>query len=185
MNHRSVVYSWYTLHCKCFIIFRQKSLICIINDKYWKLSELSTCINLISRKKNIGIERWNRIALLNAFNENFKVIKVNDEHVKRNSKSLCEFITGYTRLYNDVSDWGWLYFAVSVPALFLYYEVSSYYRHCTFHSPMLYKNIHFWRHRSKETTWSLMVMHPVECVAMLLQCLLPIYMFPTHKGNNN
>lgn len=84
-----------------------------------------------------------------------------------------------------MSDWGWLYFAVSVPALFLYYEVSSYYRHRTFHSPMLYKNIHFWRHRPKETTWSLMVMHPVECVAMLLQSLLPIYMFPTHIGNNN
>lgn len=89
---------------------------------------------------------------------------------------------GYSRLYNDVSDWGWLYFAVSVPALFLYYEVSSYYRHRTFHSPMLYKNIHFWRHRPKETTWSLMVMHPVECVAMLLQSLLPMYMFPTHIG---
>lgn len=30
-----------------------------------------------------------------------------------------------------------------------------------------------------------MVMHPVECVAMLLQSLLPIYMFPTHIGNND
>lgn len=45
----------------------------------------------LQKEKNIGIERWNRIALLNAFNENFKMIKVNDEHVKRNSKSLCEF----------------------------------------------------------------------------------------------
>lgn len=117
------------------------------------------------------------------------MIKDIDEHVKK-SKAWVEYssfpcIPGYSRLYNDVSDWGWLYFAVSVPALFLYYEVSSYYRHRTFHSPMLYKNIHFWRHRPKETTWSLMVMHPVECVAMLLQSLLPIYMFPTHIGNNN
>ncbi|XP_022314610.2 uncharacterized protein LOC111119081 [Crassostrea virginica] len=87
---------------------------------------------------------------------------------------------GYSRLYSDVSDRGWLYFAVSVPALFLYHEIITYYRHRTLHSPALYKNVHFWRHWPKQTTWSLMVMHPVESVLILLQSLLPIFIIPTH-----
>lgn len=93
-----------------------------------------------------------------------------------------DFVAGYSRLYSDVSDRGWLYFAVSVPALFLYHEIITYYRHRTLHSPALYKNVHFWRHWPKQTTWSLMVMHPVESVLILLQSLLPIFIIPTHIG---
>ncbi|XP_061169013.1 lathosterol oxidase-like [Saccostrea echinata] len=91
-------------------------------------------------------------------------------------------IKQYAYLYYDISNRGWIYFSVSVPALFLYHEVMTYYRHRALHAPVLYRTVHFWRHWPKQTTWSLYVMHPVELVLLVLQIVLPIYLFPVHNA---
>ncbi|XP_062575451.1 uncharacterized protein LOC134237358 [Saccostrea cucullata] len=89
-------------------------------------------------------------------------------------------IKTYAFLYYDISNRGWLYFSVSVPALFLYHEIMTYYRHRTFHSSVMYKTIHYWRHWPKQTTWSFCVIHPVELIILVMQIILPIYLFPVH-----
>ena len=51
-------------------------------------------------------------------------------------------ITGYSTLYYNISDRGWLYLLASIPAFYIYIDCLAYYFHRMTHTKWLYIHIH-------------------------------------------
>lgn len=90
---------------------------------------------------------------------------------------------GYTSLYTNINDRGWLYLALSIPALFMYNEAVSYYPHRLFHYPWLYRRIHKLHHRyGSPTIYSTVAMHPLEFLMYQTFLALPAFFVPLHPA---
>jgi lathosterol oxidase len=88
---------------------------------------------------------------------------------------------GETMLYFNVSDYGWIYFVLSIPLLFLYEEASAYYLHRLMHKPFLYKHLHKWHHHyTIPTAFSATAFHPVEWWCFQTVHFLPAFACPVH-----
>lgn len=88
---------------------------------------------------------------------------------------------GKNKLYMNISDYGWTYFLLSIPALFFYNEAISYYPHRIFHYPWLYKNVHKMHHRyGSPTLYSTVAMHPAEFIMYQTFLAIPIFTVPVH-----
>jgi lathosterol oxidase len=86
---------------------------------------------------------------------------------------------GETKLYFNISDYGWIYFVISFPLLFLYSEAVSYYLHRLMHKPFLYKHLHKWHHYyTTPTAFSVSAFHPVEFWFFQLVHFLPVFVWP-------
>ena len=88
---------------------------------------------------------------------------------------------GQTMLYFNVSDYGWIYFIISIPLLFLYSEAASYYLHRLMHKPFMYKHFHKWHHHYiVPTAFSATAFHPVEFWCFQTLHFLPAFVWPLH-----
>lgn len=88
---------------------------------------------------------------------------------------------GETMLYFNVSDYGWLYFIISLPLLFLYEEAAAYYLHRLMHRPFLYKHLHKWHHHyTIPTAFSATAFHPIEWWCFQTVHFLPAFVWPLH-----
>jgi len=56
-------------------------------------------------------------------------------------------VRGWTKLYNDVGDYGWAYLVFSVPFFLLFTDYCIYWIHRWLHIPALYKRIHKPHHK--------------------------------------
>jgi len=90
-------------------------------------------------------------------------------------------VGGLAKLYNNISDYGYVYFALS-PLLFLVFtDTLIYWIHIALHWPSLYW-LHKLHHHYKETTpFSAFSFHPLDGFAQSLPYhLFPLF-FPMHK----
>lgn len=88
---------------------------------------------------------------------------------------------GYSTVYYDVDTYGWLWFFLQWPAIFLYQDYITYWMHRWFHMPYLYQRFHKRHHRYKQpTAFSVTAIHPVEITAMQLVLTVPLFTFPVH-----
>lgn len=88
---------------------------------------------------------------------------------------------GYTTIYYSISDYGILYFLLSIPVFFLYVDGTTYYIHRTLHLPFFYKTFHKLHHRFKQPTpFSASAMHPVEFLWVQSTMILPLFLVPIH-----
>ncbi|KAL4229152.1 hypothetical protein ACF0H5_012190 [Mactra antiquata] len=88
---------------------------------------------------------------------------------------------GQNKLYTNISDYGWGYFLLSIPALFFYNEAISYYPHRFFHNPWLYKKVHKIHHRyGSPTLYSTTAMHPLEFLMYQTFLAIPVFTVPVH-----
>ncbi|KAJ3280350.1 Lathosterol oxidase [Borealophlyctis nickersoniae] len=92
-------------------------------------------------------------------------------------------LRGYSRLYDDVGDRGWAYFAVSVPLFLVFTDTLIYFIHAALHQPVLYARIHKPHHTWKvPTPFASHAFHPVDGALQSLPYHLFVYIFPLHKG---
>ncbi|CAC5412608.1 SC5DL [Mytilus coruscus] len=88
---------------------------------------------------------------------------------------------GYTTLYYNISDRGWLYFLASIPAFYMYIDCLAYYFHRLTHIKWLYINIHKVHHRYHQpTAFSTVAMHPAEFLLHQSYLIIVPFYFPIH-----
>lgn len=89
---------------------------------------------------------------------------------------------GYTKNYTEISDYGILYFALSVFLMIIIHDAYSYWVHRLMHHRLLFKYTHLLHHKFKNPTpWCAFAFHPFESILTL--GIIPVIMFlmPWHN----
>ncbi|KAK3699604.1 hypothetical protein QZH41_014306 [Actinostola sp. cb2023] len=90
---------------------------------------------------------------------------------------------GYTTVYYEPSEKGWIYLILSAIFLFLLEDAGAYYYHRMLHWPFFYKRFHKMHHRYKAPTcFSATAMHPVEFFVFQLIIIMPVFVIPINAG---
>ncbi|XP_050308546.1 methylsterol monooxygenase 1-like [Anthonomus grandis grandis] len=88
---------------------------------------------------------------------------------------------GYCTVYYDISEYGWLYFILQFPLIFIYQDYLTYWLHRIYHLPFLYKNFHKLHHKYKQpTAFSVTAIHPVESLHIQITLATPLFFAPIH-----
>ncbi|MBX9852186.1 MAG: sterol desaturase family protein [Cytophagaceae bacterium] len=88
---------------------------------------------------------------------------------------------GYTAFYDEISEYGWIYFFSSMFIVMFIHETYYYWLHRAMHHPKIYKHIHKTHHDSvTPSPWTAFSFHPAE--AFLEALILPLILFfiPVH-----
>ena len=77
-------------------------------------------------------------------------------------------VRGYSKLYSDVSEYGWPYFFGSIIGFILFTDFGVYWIHRFEHHPMLYSWLHKPHHTWKiSTPFASFAFHPLVCCSLL------------------
>lgn len=88
---------------------------------------------------------------------------------------------GYSRMYYNVSDYGWPYLLVSPVLFFAFTDFMVYCFHRGLHHPIIYKHVHKLHHTYKYTTpFSSHAFHPCDGFGQGVPYYLFVYLFPLH-----
>jgi len=91
-------------------------------------------------------------------------------------------VMGLSRLYDDVSEYGWFYLFFSVPFFLVFTDYLVYWVHRTLHHPMIYKTIHKPHHKWLiPTPFASHAFHPVDGYLQSVPYHLFIFLFPLHR----
>jgi len=84
-------------------------------------------------------------------------------------------------IYYSPSEYGWWWFFLQVPVIFIYQDYTTYLTHRFYHTPFMYKHFHKLHHTYKQpTAFSVTAIHPVEIMQVQLTMLVPIFVIPVH-----
>jgi lathosterol oxidase len=87
----------------------------------------------------------------------------------------------HSMLYSNVSDYGWLWFWLSVPIMLLAHDAQFYWLHRLIHTRTLFSKIHRVHHLSKHpTAWAAYSFHPLEAIGEALIAISIIFVMPVH-----
>ncbi|WP_347157303.1 sterol desaturase family protein [Pontibacter chitinilyticus] len=87
----------------------------------------------------------------------------------------------YTRIYSNISDYGWGYLLLSVVLALLIHDTYFYWTHRLMHHPRLFKLFHLTHHRSTNPSpWAAFAFSPLEAVVegsiiFVIAVLIPIH----------
>ncbi|CAG0921884.1 unnamed protein product [Notodromas monacha] len=88
---------------------------------------------------------------------------------------------GWSMIYYQLDEYGWTWFFLQWPVIFLLQDYAIYWNHRLFHVPFFYKNFHKLHHSYKvPTAYSVTAIHPVECVFFQTLYVLPVFTIPCH-----
>jgi Delta7-sterol 5-desaturase len=88
---------------------------------------------------------------------------------------------GTTKLYNQVSDYGWSYFVFSVFIMILLHDAWFYFTHRLMHHPKLYKYVHKVHHQSTDPSpFAAFSFHPLEAIVEAAIYVIFAFLFPVN-----
>ncbi|EKD01590.1 C-5 sterol desaturase [Trichosporon asahii var. asahii CBS 8904] len=91
-------------------------------------------------------------------------------------------VRGYSMLYDNVSDRGWLYFAFSAVWFLVFTDFCIYWIHRIEHHRSIYKYIHKPHHKwIVPTPFAALAFHPLDGYAQSLPYHIFVYLFPMHR----
>ncbi|KAK7032801.1 fatty acid hydroxylase [Favolaschia claudopus] len=91
-------------------------------------------------------------------------------------------VLGYTRLYDKIETYGYLYFFASILLFLLFTDYLIYWVHRSLHIPFLYKHLHKAHHRwIVPTPFAAHAFHPVDGWAQSLPYHFFVFIFPMHR----
>jgi Delta7-sterol 5-desaturase len=88
---------------------------------------------------------------------------------------------GYTRIYSDIAEYGWVYWWLSVAVIIVVHDAYFYWTHRLLHRGWWFRHVHSVHHRSTSPTpWAAYSFHPVEAVIQAV--FLPVFVLaiPIH-----
>ena len=91
-------------------------------------------------------------------------------------------VLGYSKLYDDVSEYGWGYFFLSIAMYLFFTDYLIYWIHRIEHIPVIYKHIHKPHHKwIIPTPFASHAFHPIDGYAQSIPYHLFIFIFPLHR----
>ncbi len=95
---------------------------------------------------------------------------------------LCFYFLGnYTQRYQEISDYGWIYYFFTWVYMFVIHDTYFYWMHRMMHSPKLFKYIHLVHHKSTNPSpWTAYAFHPVEAVLEVMIVPILAFTIPIH-----
>ncbi|KAK8844777.1 hypothetical protein IAR55_006627 [Kwoniella newhampshirensis] len=91
-------------------------------------------------------------------------------------------IRGYSKLYENVGDYGWTYLVVSVLMFLAFTDFAIYWIHRLEHHPLIYKHVHKPHHKwIVPTPYAALAFHPLDGYAQSLPYHIFPFLFPLHK----
>ena len=91
------------------------------------------------------------------------------------------FLNPYTNTYENIAEYGWVYYAFSWAWMFFIHDTYFYWMHRAMHHPTLFKYVHLVHHKSTNPSpWTAYAFHPIEGFFEAL--IIPIIAFtiPVH-----
>ncbi len=90
-------------------------------------------------------------------------------------------INGYTKIYKNISDYGWAYFVFSIVVMILLHDTWFYWTHRLMHHPKLFKYIHKVHHQSTDPSpFAAFSFHPLEALIEAGAYIIFSFLFPVH-----
>lgn len=91
---------------------------------------------------------------------------------------------GYTRMYTQVDQYGWVYWVFSLGLLIFIHDTWFYWTHRWMHSsPRIFRLFHRVHHLSHNPTpWTAFAFHPAEAIVEALFFPLVVFLLPLHLG---
>ncbi|KAG9315297.1 C5-sterol desaturase [Chiua virens] len=91
-------------------------------------------------------------------------------------------VMGYSKLYDDVSEYGWLYLLFSIAFFLVFTDYIIYWIHRTLHHPWFYKSIHKPHHKwIIPTPFASHAFHYLDGYLQSVPYHLFIFLFPLHR----
>ncbi len=86
-----------------------------------------------------------------------------------------------TTFYTDIHQYGWVYFWLAFPLLFILHDTYFYWTHRLMHHPKLFKLFHLVHHRSTNPSpWAAYAFHPLEAIVEAGIFVVFLYTLPVH-----
>lgn len=90
---------------------------------------------------------------------------------------------GYTRMYENIEDYGWTWWLVSIPVMLVIHDAYFYWAHRLMHHPALYKYVHKTHHLSTDPTpFTSYAFHPLEALMEQGIVFVIVLCLPVHLG---
>jgi sterol desaturase/sphingolipid hydroxylase (fatty acid hydroxylase superfamily) len=89
---------------------------------------------------------------------------------------------GYTKIYKDIDERGWGYFALTVALFIVVHDAYFYWTHRLMHLPGIFERVHKVHHMSNNPTpWAAFSFHPVEAVIEFGIIFVMAFLIPVHS----
>lgn len=90
-------------------------------------------------------------------------------------------IRPYTSIYSDISQFGWAYYILAFPVMFVAHDTYFYWIHRMMHHPVLFKWFHLVHHKSTNPSpWAAYAFHPLEAILENGIIILFYFTLPMH-----
>ncbi|MDX2281590.1 MAG: DUF2147 domain-containing protein [Saprospiraceae bacterium] len=88
---------------------------------------------------------------------------------------------GFTLIYDNIAEWGMLWFVVSLVLMILLHDAWFYWTHRLMHHPKIFRHVHLVHHRSTNPSpWAAYSFHPIEAVIAAGIFILIAFTIPAH-----
>lgn len=90
-------------------------------------------------------------------------------------------IRPHTTIYKDIAEYGWAYYLLAFPIMFLLHDTYFYWIHRMMHHPVLFKWFHLVHHKSTNPSpWAAYAFHPLEAILENGIIILFYFTLPMH-----
>ncbi|WP_290838540.1 sterol desaturase family protein [Flavobacterium sp.] len=91
-------------------------------------------------------------------------------------------VSGFTQLYEDISEFGIVYFLASVLVAIFVHDTYFYWTHRLMHNPKLFRIFHLVHHKSTNPSpWTAYSFHPLEAIVEGGVIVVIVFLFPIHR----
>jgi sterol desaturase/sphingolipid hydroxylase (fatty acid hydroxylase superfamily) len=88
----------------------------------------------------------------------------------------------HTTLYDNITDYGWLYYFLAYPIMFIMHDTYFYWTHRIMHHKNLFKLMHLVHHQSTNPSpWAAYAFHPLESIVEVGIFVVFLFTIPVHK----
>ena len=90
----------------------------------------------------------------------------------------------HTTLYDNISDYGWLYYYLAFPIMFIMHDTYFYWTHRIMHHKSLFNIMHLVHHKSTNPSpWAAYAFHPLESIVEVGIFVVFLFTIPVHRSH--
>ena len=87
----------------------------------------------------------------------------------------------HTTLYDNISDYGWVYYFLAYPIMFIMHDTYFYWTHRAMHHKSLFNMMHLVHHKSTNPSpWAAYAFHPLESIVEIGIFVVFLFTIPVH-----